>query len=386
MPIKQPRRFVTTDQGHADVLNVPIDTLYENDQALDEAIKNIKVDEATTTTKGIVKLNEDYKSQSRSTVPNSKALFDLYSILLVDRGKPFSDDFNLMIAQGNWRIDRASFTPATDHSPPGAYPKGTLFVTSTNVTEGMTIIHIYVDDTGGVYKRVRTVDGVWLPWDGLASKNHTHSASDLPSASTQARGIVQLNTSTGSTATDQAATPSAVKAANDRANEAYSRADQAFTQAVDLKNKIVGAINGKFGGASSDMNSDQIAAAITNAPVKRFASGTFNGQSATAPNTTSGATLNLGVNSMNFLPRRVFIRLRLKDTYGNLYIEGYATAAIPTDGDTTMYGRFNNRVSIYSISQSPGGFSATITSTEIREYAGSSSTAVIEAFQWWAFE
>ncbi|KJD43024.1 hypothetical protein [Paenibacillus terrae] len=43
MAIKEPRKFVTTDQGHADVLNVPINTLYENDKALDEAIKNIKV-------------------------------------------------------------------------------------------------------------------------------------------------------------------------------------------------------------------------------------------------------------------------------------------------------------------------------------------------------
>lgn len=41
---------------------------------------------------------------------------------------------------------------------------------------------------------------------------------DLPIASTSQQGIVQLNTSVTSTATDQAATPSAVKAANDNAN------------------------------------------------------------------------------------------------------------------------------------------------------------------------
>ncbi|KAF6636518.1 tail fiber protein [Paenibacillus sp. EKM208P] len=46
--------------------------------------------------------------------------------------------------------------------------------------------------------------------DYSAPKQHSHTAADLPSATTQARGIVQLNTSTTSTATDQAATPSAV--------------------------------------------------------------------------------------------------------------------------------------------------------------------------------
>jgi len=44
------------------------------------------------------------------------------------------------------------------------------------------------------------------------------TASDLPSASTSAKGIVQLSTSTSSTSTSLAATPSAVKAAYDLAN------------------------------------------------------------------------------------------------------------------------------------------------------------------------
>lgn len=62
---------------------------------------------------------------------------------------------------------------------------------------------------------------------GAAPAAHQHSASDitsgtinaarLPSASTSARGIVQLSTSTSSTSTTMAATPSAVKAAYDLA-------------------------------------------------------------------------------------------------------------------------------------------------------------------------
>ncbi|WP_311080972.1 phage tail protein [Paenibacillus polymyxa] len=385
MAIKEPRKFVTTDQGHADVLNIPITTLYENDQALDEAIKNIKVDEATTTTKGIVKLNEDYKSQSRTTAPNSKALADLYSISLVDKGKPFSTDFNLMLVQGIWRIDVASFNPTTDHSPPGANPKGVLFISSVNVTEGMTLVHLYIDDTGGVYKRIKTVAGVWLPWDGLASKVHTHPASDLPSASTQARGITQLNTSTNSTATDQAATPSAVKSANDRANEAYSRADQAFTQAVDLKNKIVGAINGKFGGASSDMSSDQIAAAITNAPVKRFASGTFNGQSATSIGISSGVDLSLAASGLGFSPKGVFFRIELRDTSNRIYLSGtvYDEKSFGAQGLTD--GGFNNYVNSPFLTPQNGGFTISVASGPVRT-GGGGTQAVLKAFEWFAYE
>ncbi|KAF6658855.1 pyocin knob domain-containing protein [Paenibacillus polymyxa] len=162
--------------------------------------------------------------------------------------------------------------------------------------------------------------------------------------------------------------------------------DTLFQLSVDTKGQVATAINGKGGNANSSMTGAQLAAAILGLPVKRFAKGTFNGQSASSSSTTTGASMNVGVNTMNFSPTRVFIRLRLKDSYGNLYIEGIAMAGIPYDNDVTLYGRFQNRVSIYSISQSPGGFTATINSTEIRDYAGGGSIAVIEAFEWFAYE
>ena len=59
-----------------------------------------------------------------------------------------------------------------------------------------------------------------------ANASHSHGASDLPSASTSAKGIVQLSTSTSSTSTSLAATPSAVKAAYDLAN---NKADSVAT-------------------------------------------------------------------------------------------------------------------------------------------------------------
>jgi phage-related tail fiber protein len=59
-----------------------------------------------------------------------------------------------------------------------------------------------------------------------ANASHSHGANDLPSASTSAKGIVQLSTSTSSTSTSLAATPSAVKAAYDLAN---NKADSVAT-------------------------------------------------------------------------------------------------------------------------------------------------------------
>lgn len=76
---------------------------------------------------------------------------------------------------------------------------------------------------------------------GAAASSHTHN---LPSASTSAAGIVQLNDATNSTSTTQAATANAVK-------QAYDRAEQAFQYANDGKTKIATAIIGKGVSASS---------------------------------------------------------------------------------------------------------------------------------------
>ncbi|MEK5376550.1 phage tail protein [Paenibacillus sp. FSL P2-0173] len=213
-----------------------------------------------------------------------------------------------------------------------------------------------------------------------APKAHTHPASDLPSASTQARGIVQINTSVSSTATDQAAAPIAVKTANDRANEAYNLAQQSLTQAVDFKNKIVGAINGKFGGASPDMSSDQIASVITNLPVKRWAKGTFNGQSASSTGIGSGTSLSLSATGLSFSPNIVFFQVKLTDTAGTVYLEGMASQY-----QVIRDGNFNNLINIFSVNKVAGGFSLTIYCSALRT-GGSSTLAVLRAYEWWAFE
>ncbi|MCY9764137.1 phage tail protein [Paenibacillus alvei] len=81
-----------------------------------------------------------------------------------------------------------------------------------------------------------------------ASKKHYHDASDitsgtmsvdrLPSASTSNAGITQLSTATNGTRSNVAATESAVKAAMDKANEAFQSASEG-------KNQVAAAITGK---------------------------------------------------------------------------------------------------------------------------------------------
>jgi hypothetical protein len=260
LAIKQPRRFVTTDQGHADVLNAPIDTLYENDQALAAQLESIKTHPA----------GNDIAS---------KAALDKHAA-----------DTNLHVTAAKQATWNAAEGNAKKYTEQYAAPKA-----------------------------------------------HTHLASDLPSASTQARGITQLNTSVNSTATDQAATPSAVKSANDRANEAYNLAQQSLTQAVDLKNKVVGAINGKNGSASPDMNADQIAAAISAIPAAKVASGTLSNSSTTA---NGEVRHNLSVRGLGFKPTNFFVSVNLGGGGGN---KSWSTLVSGTiEKDQVLYSSQND--------------------------------------------
>ena len=56
----------------------------------------------------------------------------------------------------------------------------------------------------------------------FAPSSHSHSAGDLPSATTSAKGVVQLSSAVNSTSTTLAATASAVKAAYDLANSKWT--------------------------------------------------------------------------------------------------------------------------------------------------------------------
>ncbi|MNW32453.1 hypothetical protein D3C74_93950 [compost metagenome] len=189
--LKKLFNFELTVSNTAQVTVVVDDTIiYATPQDVAEALKNakdytdtqianVKVPDATTTVKGIVRLSESYSASSSTTVPNSKALYNLYNISLIDKGKPFTNDFNMMVAQGVWKIDVSSFTPSTDHSPPGAYSKGVLFVSGVNVTEGMTLVQRYVDETGGIFNRVRTAAATWTTWTEIGKSWRTERAIEI---------------------------------------------------------------------------------------------------------------------------------------------------------------------------------------------------------------
>ncbi|QNK57541.1 tail fiber protein [Paenibacillus sp. PAMC21692] len=99
-------------------------------------------------------------------------------------------------------------------------------------TAGDMLKSIYDTNNNGKVDSADAADSV--PWAGVSGKPatfaptaHQHSGADiasgtvaaarLPTASTSAAGIAQLNSATNSTSTTQAATPSAVKAAYDLA-------------------------------------------------------------------------------------------------------------------------------------------------------------------------
>ncbi|WP_134903466.1 pyocin knob domain-containing protein [Paenibacillus polymyxa] len=427
--------------------------------------------DASTTVKGIVRLSADYKSTSSTTVPNSKALSDLYTASMADKGKVFMDDFNFLLSPGAWRVDRSSFNPAVDHSPPGANPKGVLFVSSVNVTEGLALTQKYVDDTGGIYNRVRTVAGTWLPWIELASKSYTqrnlrleravefgadltgagpaffdfHTSGNnvdydsriiaeggttatgngkitIQAATTALTGKVETsgqvwvakNTQFGSSSGlslpigdadtgfnwvqdgnidfySNGQIPVALNGGNfvfrntAGGYEVLSSAINDLKQSVvDGKGVVAGAINGKGGNVSASNTHAELAAAITGLPVKRFASGTFNGQSAQASSWGMSISMVVSVGGLSFTPSAVFIRVRLTESDGFRQVEGFARTS--TSGGDTIYGWRGNSIWVSPLRQQAGGFNATIEGSKIDAYAGGSPISKIWAYEWFAYE
>lgn len=83
-------------------------------------------------------------------------------------------------------------------------------------TLGKGVVQLSTSATSTSQSEAATPSAVKAAYDLAASKanlHHSHSAGDLPNASTGARGIVQLSTSVSSTSSATAATSSAVRAA-----------------------------------------------------------------------------------------------------------------------------------------------------------------------------
>ncbi|MGF6354084.1 hypothetical protein ABIE27_001994 [Paenibacillus sp. 4624] len=218
MAIKEPRKLVPTDKGHADVINAPIMTLYENDQELATQVESIKSDPGAN---GVA----------------SKEALDTH-----------------------------------------------VASTELHVTAAKQAVWNKAQENAELYTR-----------NYAAPKAHTHLTSDLPSATTQTRGITKLNNSVSSVATDEAATANAVK-------QAYDEATAAKQLGVEQKNNVVAALNSIGISASTSESWTQlinkmagVIRATGNATAAQvltgatFSNGSGNGKTGTMPNRGGGA-------------------------------------------------------------------------------------------------
>ncbi|WP_149093430.1 tail fiber protein [Paenibacillus terrae] len=157
---------------------------------------------------------------------------------------------------------------------------------------------------------------------------------------------------------------------------------------VNGKGVVAGAINGKGGNVTASNTFPELAAAITNLPVKRFASGTFNGQSATATSSAVGVNMTVAV-ALPFTVTRVFIRVVLADTQGtstSRQVDGVVMTSNVFGDNQGAMGWRNNAVSIGYLEPPIQGFSVKLSGSRIDAYAGGSPIAKISAYEWWAYE
>lgn len=151
---------------------------------------------ASLTGLGIVQLNASSSSTSTSTAATPSAI---NAVRLIAEAKANATHSH-----------SASDLPAGTTSAAGLL-RLNASSTSTNSTQAAT---------------PSAVNAVRLIAEAKANASHSHQANDLPTGSTGAAGIVQLNASTTSTSSTQAATPSAVNTVREIAqNHSHSATD-----------------------------------------------------------------------------------------------------------------------------------------------------------------
>ncbi|MBU9705933.1 phage tail protein [Paenibacillus sp. AK121] len=197
---------------------------------------------------------------------------------------------------------------------------------------------------------------------------------DPVDASTTVKGIVQLTNATNSTSETLAPTAKALKTANDRANEAYNRADQAFTQASDLKSKVANAITGKGGNANSAMTGDQLAAAILALSVKHTASGNLG---VTLNGIRFGESKSLDI-PVDFNPNTVLVKIFVSGLKpGGGTVSSVGPEILPIDPVGTIQ---NSQISLsYTRSGRKITFNHTTQSVGVDSY-------YVYVSNWWAYE
>ncbi len=162
---------------------------------------------ASTSAKGVVQLSTSTSSTSTTLAATASAVKAAY-----DKGNhahPYAATSHAHVAADI--TDFSHSHVAADLPSASTSVKGVVQLSTSTASTSTTLAA-----TASAVKAAYDKGNHTHPY---AATTHSHTAESLPSASTSAKGVVQLSTSTSSTSTTLAATPSAVKAAYDRANE-----------------------------------------------------------------------------------------------------------------------------------------------------------------------
>jgi hypothetical protein len=362
--------------------------------------------DASLTQKGIVQLSEATNSTSNTMAATPKAVktaYDLANSAYRDRGNvPLN--WNDAILSGNYNVAVSAWTGYSNY-PAGSYGYGKLVV---DYNGGACVQTYYThDNPGRIFTRISFNGADWRPWTEVLTMTSGVVSKDIVIAGPE-KGLVIKNP-------DNNATGIRLQAGGDgrfyiqKANAATGAGDGNLVwinstdgnlywpggdlnslkqSVVDGKSAVAGAINGKGGNASGSNTFAELAAAVTNLPVKRWASGTFNGQSATATSSANGVDMTVSV-ALPFTVTRVFIRVVLEDTQGtstSRQVDAFVMTSSTFNDNKSAKGWRNNYVNAGYLEPPIQGFSVKLSGSRIDAYAGGTYIAKLSAYEWFAYE
>ncbi|MGP0579207.1 pyocin knob domain-containing protein [Paenibacillus peoriae] len=364
--------------------------------------------DASLTQKGIVQLTNATNSTSEVLAPTAKALkaaYDLANSGLMARTTS-ATDFNNITAAGVYTIG----DPASMTNNPGIALVGSaigwgmliVFVSSNYIRQSFHSL----GNGGIVFERGRS-EGVntWTEWRqqyttrGGRITGTIDSTNEVPLAiyrPGKKSWVIHKSDGTGNVYISPSNSVDGVdwnfgkglQIGEDNISWSGGDLNSLKTSVVDGKGAVAGAINGKGGSANGSNTFAELAAAITNLPVKRFASGTFNGQSAQAASSAVGIDMTVSV-SLPFTVNRVFIRVVLEDTQGtstSRQVDGVVMTSSVFNDNKSAKGWRNNYVTAGYLEPPIQGFNVKLSGSRIDAYAGGSPIAKISAYEWWAYE
>jgi len=128
--------------------------------------------------------------------------------------------YDINVARLNGQV--ASFYRNADNLNAGTVPVARLPNASTSQRGAVQLNDNITSTSAAQGATANAVKKVNDKVNGKAASSHSHAASDLPSSSTTALGVVQLDNTLTSNSTTRAATAAALKQANDNANSRSS--------------------------------------------------------------------------------------------------------------------------------------------------------------------